>query len=363
MTSRVDKIHRRLFELQLDAVFISQPLNRRYLSGFTGSAGYIFISQKDTILATDFRYVEQSKAQSPDFEVFQISGDFTKWFPQLVSDTNSKRIGFESDYLTLSAYRQLVKAAKKLRPISRPQLIPTQGVVESLRAIKDSDEIRLMEAAARIADAAEEHAVKILRPGMTEKELSWNLERFMREEGSESLPFEIIVASGANSALPHAQPTNREIMPGEPVVIDLGAKVNGYTSDITRTICLGEPSERFASIYRIVYEAQLSALQKICTGMSGEKADSVAREVIAKAGYGEKFGHGLGHGVGLETHELPRLGKTSTDILSEGMVCTVEPGIYLEGWGGVRIEDMVVLDKKIPRVLTQARKLVIGEGS
>ncbi|MFA4836175.1 MAG: M24 family metallopeptidase, partial [Dehalococcoidia bacterium] len=218
-----------------------------------------------------------------------------------------------------------------------------------------------IEAAAALADAAEDHASEILKPGMTEKELAWKLERFMREKGSEVLPFDIIVASGPNSALPHARPSDNEILPGTPVVIDLGARFDGYTSDITRTICLGEPSRKFADIYRIVHEAQLAALRKVRAGMSGGEADSLSRETIVKAGYGEAFGHGLGHGIGLETHELPSLGQNSTDILQNGMVFSIEPGIYLQGWGGIRIEDMVLLEGNGPRVLTQARKLNIRE--
>lgn len=359
MTPRLKYLRQRLAELKLDVILVSQAANRRYLSGFTGSAGYLLISKRKSILATDFRYIEQSKAEAPDFPVVQITGELKRWFPKLISDWGVKRIGFESNDLTLSSYRQLVQGARKLPPKARPLLIPTQGLIESLRAIKDIGEMKSLNSAAALADAAIEHANNVLEPGVTERELAWILERFLREKGSENLPFEIIVASGPNSALPHARPTDRQILSGEPIVIDLGARIDGYCSDITRTICLGEPSERLKNIYRTVNEAQITAIKKLRTGMTGEEADSPARGVITESGYANAFGHSLGHGVGLAEHEQPRIGPNSADILIEGMVFTIEPGIYLEGWGGVRIEDMVSLEKSGPRVLTQSKKINI----
>jgi Xaa-Pro aminopeptidase len=354
MTARLEEFRRLLGEL--DVILISQPTNRRYLSGFTGSAGFLFISRKETVLAVDFRYVEQARAQSPDFEVVKIKGEFSEWFPDLISELRVKDIGFESDHLTLTAYRQLVSAGKKLPLKARPRLHPTRGLVESLRSIKEEKEIKLIEEAASLADATVEYANAILQPGKTERELAWELERFLRGKGSERLPFEIIVASGPNAALPHAPSTDRPILRGEPLIIDLGARVNGYCSDITRTLFLGEPDETLVRIYQIVEEAQLAALEKLRVGMGGEEVYQLAKEVIEQAGYGEAFGHGLGHGIGLDSHEKPRLGLNSTDILAEGMIFTLEPGIYLAGWGGVRIEDMVLLDKSGPRLLSQAGK-------
>ncbi len=359
MSARLEEFRCRLGEL--DVILISQATNRRYLTGFTGSAGFSLISRKEAVLAVDFRYVEQARAQSSDFEVCRIKGEFPEWFPGLISELGARHIGFESDHLTLTAYRQLVRAARKLPPKARPRLHPTRGLVESLRCIKEERETRLIEEAASLADSAVEYANAILQPGITGRELAWELERFLREKGSERLPFEIIVASGPNAALPHAPASERTILQGEPVVIDLGARVNGYCSDITRTICLGEPDETLARIYKIVQEAQRTALEKLRAGMGGEEAHQLAKEVIEQAGYGEAFGHGLGHGIGLDSHEKPRLGPNSTDILAEGMVFTLEPGIYLAGWGGVRIEDMVLLDKSGPRLLTRARGLVIQE--
>ncbi|MCL0102439.1 aminopeptidase P family protein [Dehalococcoidia bacterium] len=355
MIPRLEEVRRRLGEM--DVILISQATNRRYLSGFTGSAGFLFISRKDAVLAVDFRYVEQARAQSPDFEVVKIKGEFPEWFPGLISELGARHVGFESGHLTLTAYRQLVRAARKLPPKARPRLHPTRGLVEALRCVKEEKETRLIEEAASLADSAIEHANAILQPGITERELAWELERFLREKGSERLPFEIIVASGPNAALPHAPAGDRAILRGEPVIIDLGARVNGYCSDITRTICFGEPNDTLAQIHSIVQEAQLAALKKLRAGMGGEEVHQLAKDVIEQAGYGEAFGHGLGHGIGLDSHEKPRLGPNSTDVLAEDMVFTLEPGIYLDGWGGVRIEDMVLLDKSGPRLLTRAGKL------
>ncbi len=191
---------------------------------------------------------------------------------------------------------------------------------------------------------------------MTEKEVAWEIEKFMRENGSQSIPFDVIVASGPNSALPHAKPSQRTINPGEPVLIDIGAKIEGYSSDLSRTICLGTPDDTFKKVYDTVLGAQLTAMAIIKEGMSGDEADSLALTVIEQAGYGEAFGHGLGHGVGLVTHEQPRLGLNSTESLASGMVFTIEPGIYLPGWGGVRIEDLVVMEDGGIRVLSKVKK-------
>ncbi|MFO8100635.1 MAG: aminopeptidase P family protein [Dehalococcoidia bacterium] len=362
MNRRIENLRLKLAARKLDAFVVSQPTNRRYLSGFTGSDGFLFITRHQAVLATDFRYIEQAALQAPDFEIKRIAGSFAAWLPELVETLRARRIGFESDDLTLTAYRQIAKSIRKLPPKNQPSLFSTQGLVESLRAVKDAEEIKLIEKAAALADAAEEYAAASLEPGMTERQLAWELEKFLRERESEGLPFDIIVASGPNAALPHAQPSKRVINSGEPVVVDLGARLDGYTSDMTRTICLGQPEETFRHIYIIVQRAQEAALKEVRPGMTGGDIDGLAREVIEQAGYGDAFGHSLGHGVGIDTHEQPRLGPNSADILREGMVFTIEPGIYLPEWGGVRIEDMVSLEKKGARTLTKAGKLNFREG-
>jgi Xaa-Pro aminopeptidase len=355
MSNRLAKLSSQLAPKGLDAIVISQAENRRYLSGFTGSAGFLLISPQRAILATDFRYVEQAQAQAPAFEVVKIQGEIAKWFPRLASELDAQKLGFEGKDTSFSTYKELTDALSNAK--KGISLVPTDGLVESLRAVKDKEELQLIKKAAALADAALEEILLRVRPDISEKELAWEIESFLRRNGSEPVPFELIVASGPNSALPHARPTDKIISNGEPVVIDIGAKVEGYTSDITRTICLGEGDSNFHRIYDIVLGAQLTALATLQTGMTGEQVDRLARTVIEQAGHKEAFGHGLGHGVGLATHEKPRLGTSSTDILAEGMVFTIEPGIYISGWGGVRIEDMVALEESKVRLLTQASKM------
>jgi Xaa-Pro aminopeptidase len=353
--NRLIKLRQRLVEKELDGMLVSQPENRYYLSGFNGSAGFLLIASRDAILATDFRYVEQARQQAPGYEVVQITADLADWFPKLAADLNLKTLGFEAGHITFAIYRQLTETLKKAQ--AELKLTTTDGLVESLRAIKEPEEIELIGKASEITDGAIEHIHDVMHAGMREDELAWEIERFMREHGSEVLPFDVIVASGQNSALPHAKPSERVIHSGEPVVIDIGARCGGYSSDITRTVWVGAPDDTLRKVYDIVLGAQLTALAIIKEGMTGNEADSLARTVIDQADYGSAFGHGLGHGIGLAAHELPRLGPKSQDLLVDGMVFTVEPGIYLAGWGGVRIEDLVVMEGGKPKVISQARKV------
>ncbi|MDY6893228.1 MAG: Xaa-Pro peptidase family protein [Chloroflexota bacterium] len=354
ITTRLQKLRQRLDEQDLDALFISQPDNRRYLSGFSGSAGFLLITQEKAILVTDFRYVNQAHLEAPAFEIVRISGATSKWVPDLLSELNVTKLGFEGREVSFSFYREFGDAVSGMD--GEINLLPTEGLVESLRAIKDDSELKCLEQAVALSDAALDEILPQVQPGITERALAWQLESFMRQNGSEPLPFDIIVASGPNSALPHAKPTDRIILPNEPVVIDLGARVGGYSSDITRTICLGEADTTFQRIYDIVLAAQLTALAILQVGMPGEQVDQLARTVIAQGGYEENFGHGLGHGVGLAAHEEPRLGQNSSDTITNGMVFTIEPGIYVDGWGGVRIEDMLIMEEGKARLLTKAKK-------
>jgi len=354
ITNRIQKIRQGLAEKEVDGIFISQPENRYYLSGFDGSAGYLLISQQDTVLATDFRYIEQAKNQAPDYHIYKITGNTSDWFPKLIAELDMQSLGFEAEHVSFTMYRQLSDILNKTS--SRLKLVPVERLVESLRAIKEPEEIDLITRATEITDKAIKYAEDIIGIGMTEKEVAWQIEKFMRENGSQTIPFEIIVASGPNSALPHAKPSHRQINSGEPVVIDIGARFGGYCSDLTRTICLGTSDDTFRKVYDTVLGAQLAAIAIIKEGMSGSEADSLARTVIEQAGYGEAFGHSLGHGVGLAPHEQPSLGPNSTESLNQGMVFSIEPGIYLVGWGGVRIEDLVVMEDSQVRLLSKARK-------
>ncbi len=353
--NRLQKLRQTLTEKELDAILISQPENRFYLSGFDGSAGFLVITPKDTILATDFRYIEQAKRQAPDHEIVQTAGDMAEWFPKLVADFNLKTIGFEAGHITFTLYHQLTEILNKAQ--SKLRLIATDELVESLRAIKEPEEIELITKAAEITDRAFGYIQDTIHIGIRENELAWQLEKLLREQGSQTIPFDIIAASGLNSALPHASPSQRAVRSGEPVLIDIGARYGGYSSDLSRTTWLGAPDDTLRKVYDTVLGAQLTALAIIKEGMTGIEADSLARTVIDQAGYGNAFGHGLGHGIGLAPHESPSLGPRSQDRLVDGMVFTIEPGIYLTGWGGVRIEDVVVMEGGKPRVISKARKV------
>lgn len=341
---------------EVDAIFISQPGNRYYLSGFDGSTGYLLITAKDAILATDFRYYEQVKQQAPLFTLFEVKGHTDEWFPRLLEGHNIHRMGFESPNVTFAFYKELTDIVNK--KTLDLQLIPLENTVEKLRGVKEPEEIEYIQRAAKLGDIAFDSVTTRLKPGITELQLAWELEKTMREAGSQSMPFGIIIASGPNAALPHHQPCDRPIGNGESVVIDMGAKFKNYGSDLTRTICLGKPDDTFRKIYDIVLHAQEAAINGIQAGMNGIQADDLARSIINAAGYGDMFGHGLGHGVGLATHDpAPRLSPlASTEALTDGMVFSIEPGIYLPEWGGVRIEDLAVMENGKVKLLSHARK-------
>ena len=352
--NRVGKVSSALAEHGIDALLVSQPENRRYISGFDGSAGYAIVSDYSAILATDFRYTAQAKMQARDFHIEEIKGEIQQWLPELLSERHVSKLGFEAQDLPYTTWEAVQSALAKLPT----QLIPTRGIVEELRAVKDKDEIEQIEKAVALADETMAFVAKMLRPGHREREIAWEAEKFLREKRSQSLPFEVIVASGLNSALPHAQSSERPLGSGVPIVVDLGARIEGYCSDLTRTLFFGEADSIFKAIYSIVAEAQQAAIAGLREGMTGGAVDKLARDVIEKAGYGSSFGHGLGHGIGLAVHEMPRLGPGSPHVLKEGMVFTIEPGIYLPNWGGVRIEDVVTIERKGKiRILSQAEKL------
>ncbi len=354
MSRRLERLRQKLAEQQLDAILISQSDNRRYLSGFAGTAGFLLITHSAAILATDFRYLEQAAEQAPDFQIFRAQRELPHWLPSLLEAEPYANLGFEAADFTFAAYAVLEEAAKKLT--RRIKLAPTHSLVEKLRAVKEPEEIYGLTAAAGMADDAIEFARSIIKRGMTETQLAWEIEKFMREHGSRAVPFPLIVGAGPNSAMPHHQPTSRALGLAEPVVMDIGANADGYFSDITRTVCIERQDKTYDRLYNIVLEAQMDAIQRIEPGMTATQVDSFAREIITAAGYGEAFGHGLGHGIGLAEHEEPRIGPGSEAIIEENMVFTVEPGIYLKDWGGIRIEDMVVIQNGKARPLTKSRK-------
>jgi len=341
-------------ERGLDALLISQNENRYYLSGFNGE-GYLLITPQDTVLMTDFRYTEQAEHEASDYRMFQISGDLSTWFTAVVANLNGAKLGFEAADMTFAFHVRLTEALT--RSNLKIELLPVEGMVESLRTIKEPVELELIAKASRITDQAFEYINNIIHTGMSERDTAWTIEKYMRENGSDGIAFEVIVAGGANGAMAHHRPSDDLLLPGSSIVMDFGAKYLGYCSDLTRTVTVGAHNEEFKKRYEIVLKAQLEALDKIKAGMTGEQADAVARDSLKQDGFGDAFGHGLGHGIGLAIHESPRVGPRSTDVLENGMVFSVEPGIYLTGWGGIRIEDSVVMENGRVRKLTESPKV------
>ena len=355
MRDRMDLLIAQLPEKDLDAMLISAPENRHYLSGFTGSAGYLLLSQGHAMLVTDSRYTEQATNQAPQYQVLQVRSGWD-WLMEWLEETGTKRLGFESQNMTVASYNNLLEALKQRESLSKVSLLPTSGLAESQRTIKDGEELAMLQKAIDASDSAMEAVCPELREGMSEREVAWRMEVAMRDLGADSISFDTIVAAGPNGAMAHHQPSDRPISRGEPIVIDMGAKVGGYCSDITRTVVVGEPDETFRKVYDTVLGAQLTAINMVKAGMTGEECDGLARTVIAEAGYGDNFGHSLGHGVGLAVHELPRVSQKSPDLLQPDTVFTVEPGIYITGWGGVRIEDIVIMGSDRAITLSKASK-------
>lgn len=359
--NRIDRLRATLDHHQVDALLVTGPHNRRYLTGFTGSAGMALIADDAAYLATDFRYWEQAELQAPHLTVLRTPRQPINWFAELIRPYAGRRIGFEAAHVSYELYRALREHIASLPAAERPELAPTTAAVENLRMIKEPEEIAAIQRAVDLGDAAFQAVARRVEPGWTEQQVAWEIEKHIREHGGDGLSFATIVAGGAWGAMPHARPRAVPLRVGEGVVIDMGALTGGYCSDMTRTIFLGEPDDRFRQVYDIVLTAQLAAEELIEAGMDGVTAHKLAHRVIEQAGYGEAFGHGLGHGIGLEVHEPPWLGLTSTSTLDNGMVFSVEPGVYLPGWGGVRIEDLVVLENGRCRVLTRSPK-VLGMG-
>ena len=357
---RVEALRDKLSGIAPDTVWIINPENRRYLSGytakdtqFTESSGSLLINKTDCLLVTDSRYTLQARNQASEFDIKIISQDMIKSFCDIVLEMGSETLGFEEHYLTCWHHRQISDILSKASsPVS---LTPLNSLVENMREVKDADEIRAIKASAALISSVLDKVIEKLEPGQTELEVALQVENRAREAGADELAFPSIVASGPNSAWPHAVPTNRRLKRGEPVILDVGVNLNGYCSDITRTVFLGKPGPDLKKIYKTVRQAQLSAIKEIKPGIQSDEPDALARQIISEAGYGKYFGHALGHGVGLATHERPRLAPTKPVILKEGMIVTVEPGIYIPDIGGVRLEEMVQVVNSNAKVLTLAK--------
>jgi Xaa-Pro aminopeptidase len=351
--NRLSAVRSKLPEWGVDGLFIGSPSNRRWLSGFTGSSGYLIVTADRALIGADFRYWSRAAREAPDFELVKLDGGVKERMKMLLNESAVSSLGVEGE-MTLAEFAML----ESLEGVSI-EFIPITEPVEPLRQTKTVAEIEAIRAAAAITDQAMSAVNEIIRPGMSEKQVAWELEKIMREAGADSMAFPVIVASGPNGAFAHHSSSDRKLKVGDPIIVDMGASLNGYQSDLTRTFYLGnEPDEKFWEIYNIVHEAQKAALNEIKAGKSGKAIDQAARDHIKQAGYEKAFGHGLGHGVGLDIHEGPRLSQTAENDppLPTGAVVTVEPGIYLEGWGGVRIEDLVLVTDTGVEILSRCSK-------
>lgn len=349
---RIDKVREKLAERKFHALVCFSRANIRYLTGFTGSAGVFVIgSDHEAVLITDGRYKLQSKEQTKGTGIrIVITGGTEKAVAAALKRMGVKSVAVEGRYCPVTFWEKLNEELKG----AKIKLESTVGIVEELRAVKDENELSYIRQAAQFADAAFEHALKVLKVGMTERELAWEIEAFMRTNGADAIAFPPIVVSGERTALPHGQPSDRRIQKGDLVTLDLGAMVCGYCSDLTRTFVVGKPSGEQQRLYLAVWEAQQRGIEALVAGQNGRKVDSVVRSVLDKYGLKKLFMHGTGHGVGLEVHEVPFLGQRSKDAIKPNMVVTVEPGVYVPNFGGVRIEDLVLVTDTDPEVLTRS---------
>lgn len=345
----IEAIRKELKAKQLDGLLITNPFNRRYVTGFTGSAGVVLITHDEAIFITDFRYTEQAEREVKGFTIIQHGPQIVDDIANQVKRLNIERLGFEAEHMTMAQYSVY---DDKLHS----ELVATSGIIETLRMIKTDKEVAMIKKAAEIADRAFEHILSFIKPGVREIDIANELEYIMRKEGATQSSFDMIVASGVRSSLPHGTASEKTVELGELVTLDFGALYNGYVSDITRTVAVGKISDELKEIYDIVLTAQERGVAGIKPGMTGKEADALTRDYISEKGYGENFGHSTGHGIGLEVHEGPALSPRSDIVLQKNMVVTVEPGIYIPNVGGCRIEDDIVLTETGNERLTLATK-------
>ncbi len=348
MINRLQSLQQKIIQKGLDGLIITKLPNVRYLSGFTGSEALILVCRDRFILLTDFRYIEQAGEECEDLEIVERKKPTMKAVGNLINKLRLKLVGFEPDALSFAQYSELKSLARKI--------LPAIGLVEEMREVKDDDEIKLIRQALRVAEQAFERLLKDIRVGLTEKQVANLLEFNLKELGAEGAAFNTICAVADRASLPHAPISDAQIQPDSSLLIDWGARWKLYNSDLTRVLFINRITSQAKKIYQIVKKAQSLAIEAIREGVRARDVDLVARGYIERHGYGKNFGHGLGHGIGLEVHENPRLYKTNKKSLKAGMVVTVEPGIYLPKWGGVRIEDMVLVKKDGCEVLSHTEK-------
>lgn len=356
MNNRLSKLRGLLKEKNCDACLITGRANTFYYSGFTGTTSFLLVGIYRAWLVVDFRYTLQAREQiNEEVEVLEIKESFYSTLSEIIKQNPIDIIGFEGQVLTVSEYSKI-----KVKVSGIKSLISLEDSIDRIRIIKDSEEIEQIRQAVLLGDEVFAHIVKYMRPGMKETDIAAEIEFEMIKLGAKKPSFETIVAAGHRSAMCHGTATENVLKNGDAVVLDFGVIFHNYCSDMTRTIFIGEPKKELRKIYDIVKKAQQVALDGIVSGMSGFQADKIARDIIMANGYKNAFGHSLGHGVGIEIHEGPRLSGDSNDILEDGMVFSVEPGIYVEGLGGVRIEDMVVLtDGKIRNFTTSPKDMIV----
>ncbi len=347
-----------LRERDLDALLITHPSNRFYLSGYTAtdiapneSAGCLLLGPDSAYLITSGTNENQARAQATAFEVVRREGKLPETLKTLLERHGVRRLGFEEEATLVALYLGLGEALG-----DTVVLVPVGELISELRLIKTAEELALIKRAVAITDAAYEAVAATMHPAQTEREVAWALEQAMRERGAEALAFPVIVAAGANGAFAHHEPGDTLLGEGIPITIDMGAQVDGYAADLTRTVILGEPTEQARAVYRTLERAVAMTEENLRPGMTGAEVDALARDVITAAGFGDYFGHGLGHGVGVRVHEAPSAAKGIEARLTVGATLTIEPGIYIPGWGGARIEDLIVIEEDGARVLSRASK-------
>lgn len=352
MSLRVEKLRQEMKSAGLDSFLITSPYNLRYFSNFTGTTGLALITLETAYFVTDFRYTEQAGKQAAGFEIVKNSGPIFEEVASLVDKDGLQNLGFEENFVSFAEY-------SVLEEIISAELVPVNGMMEGLREVKDDEEIVLIQKACEIADKGFAHVLEFIKPGMTEIQVANELDFFMRSLGATSVSFDTIVASGLRSAMPHGVASEKIIEKNDLITLDFGCYYQGYVSDITRTFAIGDPGEKLKEIYQIVLEAQLKVIEAAQPGVTGIQLDAVARDHIASFGYGDAFGHSTGHGIGLEIHEGPNVSFRAEKQFVVGNVITDEPGIYLPGIGGVRIEDDLLITKEGNQVLTHAPKELI----
>ena len=358
MQTRINKLRKKIIHDNLPAIFVTSKINRTYLTNFSGSRGDFLITENQAYLFTDSRYSERAKKEAGNsIKIVAVDKNYFKTVKSFLNKLRIKKLGIEADSIGLRGFDNL---KKNLRGI---KLIKTYDLIKEIRAIKDEQEIKDLKKAIKITDNCFAYIFQFIKKnfvkGLAEKQIAWEMERFIREKGGDGLSFDSIVASGKNSAMPHHLTGNRKIKKSDIVLLDFGALANGYHADMTRTVFIGQPSKKQQEVYNTVLKAQQETINRVKIGVSGEELDREAKQMVEGLGYKDKFIHGLGHGVGLEIHEFPSLSldKDGREIkFKKNMVFTVEPGIYLNGWGGVRIEDIILTTKNGVKILTKSLK-------